>query len=42
LAEWSFSANTQTNSKEHCNVITTQSGKVAREGSGENLAAEKK
>ena len=27
--------------KEHSNVITTQSGKVARERSGDNLVVEK-
>ena len=36
-----FSANTQTNLEENSNVITTQSGKVAREGSDDNLVVEK-
>jgi len=36
-----FLANTQTNPKEHCNVITTQSGKIEGERSGDNLVAEK-
>ncbi|CAL0334640.1 unnamed protein product [Lupinus luteus] len=35
-----FSANTQTNPKEHCKSITTRSGKVIGKGIGENLAVE--
>ncbi|CAL0316919.1 unnamed protein product [Lupinus luteus] len=35
-----FSANTQTNPKEHCKAITTRSGKVIGKGIGENLAVE--
>ncbi|XP_019455104.1 PREDICTED: uncharacterized protein LOC109356228 [Lupinus angustifolius] len=35
-----FSANTQTNPKEHCKSITTKSGKVIGKGIGENLVVE--
>ncbi|XP_019433481.1 PREDICTED: uncharacterized protein LOC109340284 [Lupinus angustifolius] len=35
-----FSANTQTNPKEHCKAITTSSGKVIGKDVGENLAVE--
>jgi len=35
-----FSANTQTNPKEHCKAITTRSGKVVGEGIGEKLNVE--
>ncbi|XP_019455130.1 PREDICTED: uncharacterized protein LOC109356257 [Lupinus angustifolius] len=35
-----FSANTQTNLKEHCKSITTRSGMVIGKGIGENLAIE--
>ncbi|XP_019435111.1 PREDICTED: uncharacterized protein LOC109341623 [Lupinus angustifolius] len=35
-----FSANTQTNPKEHCKAITTRSGKVISKDIGENLAVE--
>ncbi|XP_019462960.1 PREDICTED: uncharacterized protein LOC109361886 [Lupinus angustifolius] len=35
-----FSANTQTNPKEHCKSITTRSGKVIGKSIGENLAVE--
>ncbi|XP_019414558.1 PREDICTED: uncharacterized protein LOC109326315 [Lupinus angustifolius] len=35
-----FSANTQTNPKEHCKDITTRSGKVIGKDVGENLAVE--
>jgi len=35
-----FSANTQTNPKEHCKSITTQSGKVVGRGIGDNLGVE--
>ncbi|XP_027903598.1 uncharacterized protein LOC114163487 [Vigna unguiculata] len=35
-----FSANTQTNPKEHCKSITTRSGKVVGRGIGYNLAVE--
>ncbi|XP_019433900.1 PREDICTED: uncharacterized protein LOC109340637 [Lupinus angustifolius] len=35
-----FSANTQTNPKEHCKSNTTRSGKVIGKGIGENLAVE--
>ena len=35
-----FSANTQTNPKEHCNSITTRSGKVIGKGIGNNLVVE--
>ncbi|KAF1886092.1 hypothetical protein Lal_00021374 [Lupinus albus] len=35
-----FPANTQTNPKEHCNVITTRSGKVISQDVGVNLAVE--
>jgi len=37
-----FSANTQTNPKEHCKSITTRSGKVVGEGIGDNLVERKK
>jgi len=36
-----FSANTQTNPKEHCNSITTKSGKIVGRGIGDNLVVEK-
>nr|XP_007133334.1 hypothetical protein PHAVU_011G170900g [Phaseolus vulgaris]ESW05328.1 hypothetical protein PHAVU_011G170900g [Phaseolus vulgaris] len=32
-----FSANTQTNPKEHCNSITTRSGIIIGKGIGKNL-----
>jgi len=35
-----FSANTQTNPKEHCKSITTRSGKVVGEDIGDNLVVE--
>jgi len=35
-----FSANTQTNPKEHCKCITTRSGKVIEKGIGDNLVVE--
>ena len=35
-----FSANTQTNLKEHCKSITTRSGKIVGRGIGDNLAFE--
>jgi len=35
-----FSANSQTNPKEHCKAITTRSGKVVGEGIGDKLNAE--
>ena len=35
-----FSANTQTNPKEHCNSITTRSGKIVGRGIGDNLVVE--
>jgi len=35
-----FSANTKVNPKEHCNSITTRSGKVVGRGNGENLNVE--
>ena len=35
-----FSANTQTNPKEHCKSITTRSGKVVGRGIGDNLGVE--
>ena len=35
-----FSANTQTNPKEHCMSITTRSGKVIGKGTGDNLVVE--
>ena len=35
-----FSANTQTNPKEHCKSITTRSGKVVGEGIGDKLNVE--
>ena len=35
-----FSANTQTNPKEHCKSITTRSGKVVGRGIGDNLGLE--
>ena len=37
----SFLANKQVNPNEHCKVITTKSGIVVGEGSGDNLVAEK-
>ena len=35
-----FLANTQTNPKEHCNLITTRSGKVVGKGIGDKLVVE--
>ncbi|XP_052734138.1 uncharacterized protein LOC128196675 [Vigna angularis] len=35
-----FSANTQTNPKEHCKSITTRNGKIVGRGIGENLVVE--
>jgi len=35
-----FSANTQTNPKEHCKSITTRNGKVVGEGIGDKLNVE--
>jgi len=35
-----FLANTQTNPKEHCNSITTRSGKIVGKGIGDNLVVE--
>jgi len=35
-----FSTNTQTNPNEHCNSITTRSGKVIGKGIGDNLVVE--
>jgi len=37
-----FLTNTQTNPREHCNSITTRSGKVVGRGIGENLNVEEK
>ena len=37
-----FSANTQTNPKEHCKSTTTRSGKIVGKGIGDNLVVEEK
>jgi len=36
-----FSANTQTNLKEHCNTIVIESGTIAGERDGDNVVVEK-
>jgi len=36
-----FSANIQTNPKEHCNTIVTKNGRIAGEMDGNNVVAEK-
>lgn len=38
----SFTANTQTNMKEHCKSVKTRSGKVIGKGTGDNLEIERK
>jgi hypothetical protein len=37
-----FTANTQTNPKEHCKAVTTRSGKVVGGGISDNLEVERK
>jgi len=40
--EGAFTANTQTNPKEHCKAMTTRRGKVIGKGIGDNLKVERK